>query len=405
MSSLGASLSLRAGRTRRLAAVGLVIFLVVVAGKWLYSIWANLRIGNIWFNDFFAIWSFASFPITHPALEIYDQSILQEFQESLGSKPTEHLPFPYPPSFLLLMVPFGLIDYYAAYGTWMFGTLIFYLAVSWHREWPGSATFLVIGAPATILTLVYGQTGFLTSALMVGGFRFAASRPIVGGILFGLLSIKPQLGILIPIALISARLWRTLAVAGVTVLGLILVSSMAFGWSIWPLWLSRLLVHADWAAGAKPQYMPTIVANLAFLGVDLTLARVIQIAVALVVAGIIWACFRRGPTNLAISGLFVGTFLATPYAFVYDMPVVTNAILGVVRHAQKMHRLLPTVEILILALPLILPVLMVETWRPGTIRSIPLILLFGLIVWQIFGGRPSTVTCGAARPKGRVGTC
>jgi hypothetical protein len=72
----------------------LLILLVIVAGKWLYSIWANLQMGNIWFNDFFAIWSFARFPITHPAVEIYDHSILQEFQESLGSTPTEHLPFP-----------------------------------------------------------------------------------------------------------------------------------------------------------------------------------------------------------------------------------------------------------------------------------------------------------------------
>jgi hypothetical protein len=295
------------------------------------------------------------------------------------------------------------MDYSAAYGIWMFGTLIFYLAVSWHREWPRSATFLVICAPATILTLVYGQTGFLTSALMVGGFRFAASRPIVGGILVGLLAIKPQLGILIPIALISARLWRTLAAAGVTVLGLILVSSITFGWSIWPLWLSQLLAHADWSAATKPQYMPTIVANLDFLGVDLTLARLIQVAAAIVVAGIIWTCFRRGPTNLANAGLFVGTLLATPYAFVYHMPMVTNAILAVVRHEEKMHRVLPMAEILILTLALILPVLMVETWRPGAFRSVPLILLFGLIVWHILGGRRDIGTSGAAPPKERVG--
>ena len=107
----------------------------------------------------------------------------------------------------------------------------------------------------------------------------------------------------------------------------------------------------------------------------------------LVVAGIIWAGFRRGPTSLRISGLLVGTFLATPYAFVYDMPMVTNAIVAVMHDEARMHRLLPIPEAFILVWALILPLLMEETWRPGAIRSIPLILLFGLIVWH-------TVTAG-----------
>jgi hypothetical protein len=288
-------------------------------------------------------------------------------------------------AFLLLMIPFGLMGFYAAYGAWVLGTFAFYLAVSWHREPPRSANFLILFAPATALAFEFGQTGFLTSALMVSGFRFVESRPALSGILFGLVSIKPQLGILLPIALISARLWRTLATAGVTVLVLVLASSAAFGWSIWPLWLSQLPAHADWAATTKPQYMPTIVANLTFLGVDLPVARVIQLAVAAAVAGIIWTCFRPGPTQMGISALLVGTFLATPYAFVYDMPMVTNAVLAVLRDRGQTNRALTIPELIVLALSLVLPVIMVLTWRPTMLRSIPLILLFGLIVWRHFG--------------------
>jgi len=110
----------------RFAILVLVIFLAAYAGKCLYSIWANLRIGDIWSNDFFAIWSFAKFPVGDHAVNIYDRSILQEFQESLGSTPTVHLPFSYPPSFLLLIIPFGVMGYYAAYGAWILGTFAFY---------------------------------------------------------------------------------------------------------------------------------------------------------------------------------------------------------------------------------------------------------------------------------------
>jgi hypothetical protein len=387
---------------RRLAILVLVVFLSAYAGKSLYGIWVNLRIENIWFNDFFALLSFAKFPITNHAADIYDLSVLQEFQESLGSTPAIHLPFPYPPSFILLMTPFGLVGYYAAYGAWILGTFVFYFVVSWRREWPLSAAFTIIFAPATILTFVYGQTGFLTSALIVGGFRFAGSRPILSGVLFGLASIKPQLGILIPIALISARLWRSLAAAGGTVLVLVVASSAAFGWSIWPLWVLQLLAHADWAATTKPQYMPTIVANLTFLGLDLAVARRIQLAVAVAVAGIIWVCFRRGVTKLGDSALLVGTFLATPYAFVYDMPMVTNAILAVVHDEERVNRLLPVPDALILVWSLVLPVFLVETWRIGAIRSVPLILLFGLIIWRLLGARRRVAEGAAAPPSDEV---
>jgi hypothetical protein len=383
------------GVVHRTALLLLMIFLSAYAGKSLYGVWANLGTENIWFNDFFAIWSFAKFPFINHAIDIYDRSVLQGFQESLGSAPTIHPPFPYPPSFLLLMIPLGLLGYYAAYGTWVLGTFVLYFVVSWYRERSLSATFIILFAPATILTFIYGQTGFLASALMIGGCRFAESRPILSGMLFGLVSIKPQLGVLIPIALISARLWRTLAAAAGTVLVLFLASSMAFGLSIWPVWLAQVLAHADWVATAKPQYMPTIIANLTFLGVGLPMARGIQLAAAVAVAGIIWICFRRGVTKLTVSALLVGTFLATPYAFVYDMPMVTNAVLAVVHDQRRMYHLLPMPEAVILVWSFFLPVLMVETWRTGAIRSIPLILLFGLIVWHLFRAPRDVARSGA----------
>jgi Glycosyltransferase family 87 len=362
----------------RLTILGFATLFLLFAGKYLYQIWNNLRVGNIWFNDFHFVFDCARLP------DIYDRSKLDAFQETLGS---QHFPCPYPPSYYFLVSPIGLLDFYPAYAAWILGTFALYLAVSCHRKQSRWATFVILFAPATVLTFAFGQTGFLTSALMVGGFRLIANRPVLSGIFFGLVSIKPQVGILIPITLISARLWQTLAAASATVLLLVLASSAAFGWSIWPLWLSQLLAHADWSATIKPQYMPTIIANLTFLGVDLPVARLIQLAVTIAVAGIVWTCFRRGPTDLGISAALVGTFLATPYAFVYDMPMLTNAILAVAHYEGRTLRLLPMPEAFILVWALITPALLVETWRPGAIRSVPLILLFGLIVWRILRSR------------------
>jgi hypothetical protein len=369
------------------------MFFLLFAGKNIYYILTNLYIGNIWLNDFLAIFDCVRFPITHRAPEIYDRSIINAFQESLAG--LQYYPCPYPPSFLFFMIPLGLMNFYTSYAAWILGTFAFYFAVSWRSQQPRSATFIIFFAPATVVTFAFGQTGFLTSALMVGGFRLAGRRPILSGVLFGLLSIKPQLGVLVPIALISARHWPTLAAASATVFVLVLASSAAFGWSIWPLWLSQLLTHAEWVAAAHPQYMPTIIANLTFLGVELPVARLIQLAATIAVAGTVWACFRRGPTELGVSAALVGTFLATPYAFVYYMPMVTNAILAMIYQERRMRCLLRLPEALVLVWSLILPALIFETWRPGAIRCVPLILLFGLIVWRMFPGRYGGPETGA----------
>jgi len=199
-----------------------------------------------------------------------------------------------------------------------------------------------------------------------------------------LASFKPQLGILIPIALISAELWRTVAATCVTVLVLVLASSVACGWSIWPLWFAKLLPHADWVMGVKDRLNPTITSSLTSIGVDLTVTRGVQACVATFVGVIIWICFRNGVTILAIASLLVGTFLATPYAIVYDMPL-TSAVLLFLRDREQTNCALTIPELIVLAMSLVLPMIMVETWRPALFRSIPLILLFGLIIWRHFG--------------------
>jgi Glycosyltransferase family 87 len=302
----------------------------------------------------------------------------------LGAAPTGVYPYPYPPFFLLMILPIGVLVFYWAFAVWDVSTLFIYLAASFHKRRCIFTILFTSLAPAALLNLNSGQTGFLSAALILGGFRFAEARPILGGTLFGLASFKPQLGLLIPIALISARLWRPLAAAGATIAILIVTSSVAFGWSIWPTWLAKVLTHSSVVLEVPNRFNPTVTANLTFLGVELGIARIVQISVAVLVGIVIWLCFRRGVTLLATAALLVGTFLATPYAFLYDMPMLTNAALMVIRHKDQAGLSLTIPEAAILLLSLVIPPITMETWRPAMFRSIPLFLLLGLIVQQLF---------------------
>jgi hypothetical protein len=205
----------------------------------------------------------------------------------------------------------------------------------------------------------------------------------------GLASVKPHLGILVPVALIAARRWLTFAAAGGTLAILVIASGVAFGWSMWPLWLAKLFSHADWVADVKGRLNPTVTAGLMFLGVNPTAARIVQLCVATAVATIIWMCFRRGVTILATAALLVGTFLATPYAVVYDLPMVTSAVIAVLAEKSRTGTSLTILEAAVLSLALALPIIVMETWRLSAIKSIPLILLFGMIGWLIFHSNPA----------------
>jgi hypothetical protein len=363
------------------------LLFTIYAGLSYFGTYDNLLNNNIWFNDFFGLWTYVQFLLSKPILEIYNNTTLLDFQMDLGACPKCLLPYAYPPFFLFYILPLGFLSYNIAYLGWSLSTTFSYFVASLDKRQRRYAAFLIILAPATIMGFVTGQTGLLAAALIVGGFRVVTTRPILSGTLFGLASFKPQLGILIPIALVSARLWRTVAAACMTVLVLVIASGIVFGWSIWPLWFAQLIAHADWVMEVNDRLNPTITSTLTLIGVDLTVARFVQACVAVVVGVIIWICFRHGVTLLAIATLLVGTFLATPYAIFYDMPMLTNAVLLVLRDEEKTNRVLTIPELIVLASTLILPMIMVGTWRPALFRSIPLILLFGLIVWRIVQGR------------------
>ena len=113
----------------------------------------------------------------------------------------------------------------------------------------------VIVAPASTASIAAGQSGFLAAALITAGVRLAGSRPVLGGILLGILSYTPQLGFLVPIALAAAGFWPAFLAASVTAIGLAVVATFAFGWAIWPAWISTLPVYAEILTGREKCYI------------------------------------------------------------------------------------------------------------------------------------------------------
>ena len=335
------------------------------------------------FGDFFALWTSAVITHAGDAAVNFDADALHLRQIALGMDPHAHNPFPYPPTLLLLLGPLGRLTQLQAFYVFMAPAFAFYLiamASGRWREWWWSLGACI--APATGITLISGQTGFLSGALMIGGLRLLPRHPVCAGVLFGLLTYKPQLGVLLPVALLAMGSWRAILAATATFAACVVASGLVYGFALWGLWAHAL---SDYATRFPPVvgYMPTIYANAILLGAAPALAWVAQLAVAIPVVVVVWRLWRReGPSPRAAALLVVGTFLATPHAFNYDMPMMTLALVWYFAARLGEERPFDLGEIVALLLAFATPFLMLELKKVDMAMSwAPLGLMFCLIAW------------------------
>lgn len=280
-------------------------------------------------QDFFALWSYGRLLQDHPASDLYDPIRLHALQVGLGMDPTWDAPFPYPPIFLLVVWPLGLLPLDMAYRVWIgFGLAAFILAVTWPQIRPLTVVSLAV-LPACTVCVAAGQSGLLTGALLIGGLRLATARPWLAGLLLGILTFKPQLGLMVPVALAAAGAWRSFGACVVVTAVLAVVTVLAFGAGAWVDWLTTLPGYQsrfDLRVGDLHK-QPTVTANLVMAGVSAAVAQFVQAAVAAVMVVLVWMCCRRGLSRTAIAVVAAATVAANPHAFFYDLPMLTAAAL------------------------------------------------------------------------------
>lgn len=337
------------------------------------------------FGDFLSLWSYGQVLAEHHGAQLYDWDALRTRQIELGMKPTGSAPFPYPPPFMLFFRPLAILPLAWSYVAWSLTTLLLFATAVAASVSPAPWSMLaVLVGPTTIISIACGQTGFVAAALMTAGLRLFRSRPILGGIAFGLLVYKPQLGLLVPVALLATGAWRAAGAAIATVCGLSAVVTAYFGVGIWSAWLStmpRYQAFFDQLAKTLP-IQPTVTGNLHLLGFSDTVTDAAQVLVALLVVRLIWRCYRRSPSGIADAALIVGTFLATPHALVYDLPMLTAALCLFVQDRVETGGRFNGVEVLLILIATIFPAYMMVVKPVIPISSVCLALLLVVIVRQ-----------------------
>lgn len=291
--------------------------------------------GSVFGNDFSVLWTATQTASTEDLKTAYSEQVFateagkQAWGAEVGNR---HHYLAYPPHFLLYVWPFGTLSYEAAFFVYaLINPAILGLVVwaAFQRSW-NAACFAVL-APAAFFSLWVGQTGMLACALLIGGMAFLERRPVLAGILIGLLTFKPPLGVLVPFALLAGRYWRTFIAAAATVVALLVASLVIHGPEVWITYLTsipnRHLDLYQGAGGLLSDLVPTVIMAARLLGFAEAVGQVAQLLVsAVVIACVIWAFRRRRDLALNSALLFTGTLLASPFGHVYDMSMVSVAV-------------------------------------------------------------------------------
>jgi arabinofuranan 3-O-arabinosyltransferase len=258
----------------------------------------------------------------------------------------------YPPSVMLAAAPFGTLPYFAALALWTaLGLAAFTAGLRlWTKDWRVLAPLLL--GPAAIFGLISGQFAFVAAAIMLAVLRWRESRPLLAGLLLGLLTLKPQLGLFFPVLLLAAGNWRTIAAAAATALAIAGATALLWGPEVWTAYLqsgiaNQSLVLSDPEKLGGP-FMPTIFMNLRVAGLPFAAAMAVQAAAALAAIVLIWAAFRRRPEpgDLRANALFLAAAIfGTPYMLSYDTLALAAVMLLLA--ARGRGRLLPLLAFLL----------------------------------------------------------
>ncbi|MBA2588781.1 MAG: DUF2029 domain-containing protein, partial [Alphaproteobacteria bacterium] len=167
----------------------------------------------------------------------------EQTEQAIFGKATQLYGWHYPPFFLLVAAALARLPYIPALILWQAGTLMLYLgsvrlllrksAAPWLSA-DRLGPILALGFTAVFVNATHGQNGFLTAALFASGLALLDERPVVAGMLFGLLCYKPQFAVVIPLVLAATGRWRAFSAAAATVLAAGATVTWMFGTEIWP---------------------------------------------------------------------------------------------------------------------------------------------------------------------------
>ena len=227
----------------------------------------------------------------------------------------------YPPSTLLFIAPLGALPFLPGLLLFEGGGLLV-LSALLRRILPratGLAPWVfLLSSPAVWINVLAGQNGLWSAALAGASLITHRTRPMLSGILLGLLSIKPQMAVVLGVLYLFSGQRRSFWAALVTALMLLLAGSTLSGVSL-DAWLHSLHTASQFASTRITATQTTLFGFCAVLGMPTPWAYGIQTMESLLVLWYALRVWRSSASDSMRYGVAcLATLLFSPYLLLYD---------------------------------------------------------------------------------------
>lgn len=289
--------------------------------------------------DFSWMWVSGKFAASSAPVDAYDYGIFSALRVALVGPANcilDH--FDYPPTLMFFTYPLSLIPYLVAFPVWV-ATTFFLYALSIYAIIPHPAAVIAAATPCVVLVNIqYGHNGFLTAALLGLSLTLMERRSGISGTVLGLLTYKPQFGLLLPAALLASRNWRVFCCTTTAVAALGLASAALFGYETWPSFF-RTLLHRDSNLMLDDRLVMTFQSPFGLLrwaGATASVAWVGHLAAALGVFLSVCAIWTKPiPHAVKAAALCIGSVMATPYVLPWDLCILAVGVAHLVKDGLR----------------------------------------------------------------------
>jgi hypothetical protein len=290
------------------------------------------------FYDFSVFYQAASIADAGNAASAYDDKNMVAAVKNAFPGSTLRLPWNYPPTFQLLLMPLGALPYVVAWLVWSCGLYVLYSVLARKLIAQSEYLWIVLLAPGAAVNLFFGQNGLLSFVLISAGVFMLKRRPVFGGAVLGMIAYKPQLALIVPLVLIFGREWRALAAAAAGQVLLAVWATVALGANTWVAFANKLLQpstvfsssSSDWRA------IPSVMILAKSLGLNPEASTILHWVIASLAAGAaMWIWSKNKEARIRAAALGTAALLVTPYLRGYDLALLVLPIMALLPYISE----------------------------------------------------------------------
>jgi hypothetical protein len=295
---------------------------------------------------------------------LYDPSLFAAWRAKFLFAQAQRLDWFYPPPALLPAAAISYLPFRAAFAAWTILQVIAAVLLLRWAKLPWGVVAAGLLSPAALWDMEMGQVEMLVGACVVAGLLMAKTAPRRAGALLAALMVKPQPGLLAPVALLARRGWRAIF-AGVAVAAAVIgLETFCLGRAVWAAYLGGGLAVAgqtlDAAIPIGAERGVSVFWMLRSCGAGVGLARAAQALAALAAVLFTWRLWRRAEIGGLdrMAGAVLLSLLVTPYGYVDDMVAYSIALAAL---AQARGWRVDLADVLFFLWPAVCPVVFART--------------------------------------------